>query len=253
MSDQNAWEAFHSIFKSWPQDSISSRTACIPAGSYWSNRELGTFQILREPAQDTVPSWLKPFWKEASARVLQSTHMQSVVKLFRQQWRNKTHEELTRVAGPFASFVTLLSQVLETAVVPDPQRELRKRKIHEDTLPSSSPPGSSSPSYCPSDYSDQSTHDQRSKSESTTNACIYELLRCVTELSRNPNDPSFRLEWTITTDTIKVRAGKQEYSTTNDGNLVHKSQRMGYWQRASNHSYCSIEVGLLLISHRLQY
>ncbi|KFZ16897.1 hypothetical protein V501_02018 [Pseudogymnoascus sp. VKM F-4519 (FW-2642)] len=65
---------------------------------------------------------------------------------------------------------------------------------------------------------------------------------CVTELSRKENDSSFRLEWTITQDTITVQAGPHKYSTTNDGNFVHKDHRTGYWQRASNYSYCSIEA-----------
>jgi hypothetical protein len=106
----------------------------------------------------------------------------------------------------------------------------------------------SSSSYWPSDESDQSSHDQRAKSEATTNACIYELLRCVTEISRDKNDSPFRLEWTITQDTARVHAGSHEYTTINDGNFVHKAHHMGYWQRASNYSYCSIEVSFLLTS-----
>ncbi|KAF4636779.1 hypothetical protein G7Y89_g1327 [Cudoniella acicularis] len=255
-------DEFNSIFPSWPDDSLSRRIDRIPAGSSWDVRELGTFQILRSPlAKETPPTWLQSHFVEASARVRESVPMQSVLQLFRQDWRNKTHEDLTQAAGPLASFVTLLSQVLETAIVSDPRRELRGQEIHAHALPStglssspsmpSSPPefpnkrfrkDRSSSSYWPSDESDQSSHDQRAKSEATTNACIYELLRCVTEISRNKNDSPFRLEWTITQDTVTVHAGSHEYCTTNDGNFVHKAHRMGCWQRASNYSYCSIEA-----------
>jgi len=275
MSTPASLDEFNSTFLSWPDDALSRRIDRIPAGSAWDIRELGTFQILRTPpAKINPPIWLQSHFAEAIARVRESVPMQSVLQLFRQDWRNMTHEDLTRAAGPLASFVTLLSQVLETAIVSDPLRELRVQGFDENAptgLPStgvsSSPPMSSSPpefpnkrfrkdrsssSYWPSDESDQSSHDQRAKSEATTNACIYELLRCVTEISRKTNDSPFRLEWTITQDTARVHAGSHEYTTINDGNFVHKAHRMGYWQRASNYSYCSIEVNLLLISLRLQ-
>jgi hypothetical protein len=100
----------------------------------------------------------------------------------------------------------------------------------------------SSDSYIPSDQSDQSSHNHRTKSEMTTNACVYELLRCVTELLRGGSNPRVYLEWSITHDTFIVEAGKLSYSTTNDGSLVHKAHREGHWQRASKISYCSIEV-----------
>jgi hypothetical protein len=230
---------------------------------------MGTFQVLRAPLKKAFPPWLMAHIEEAGTRVSENESMQSVLHLFSQNWRNLTHEELTRTAGSFASFATLLSQVQETAIVSDPHRELRAQTGFQESVPdnlpntgiSSSPPLSSSPpefpnkrfrkdrSSNPFDESDQSSHDQRAKSEATTNACIYELLRCVTELSRKENDSSFRLEWTITQDTITVQAGPHKYSTTNDGNFVHKDHRMGYWQRASNYSYCSIEVSLVLFSH----
>ncbi|CZT10470.1 hypothetical protein WAI453_012090 [Rhynchosporium graminicola] len=139
-------------------------------------------------------------------------------------------------------------------MVSDPHRELREQDDHASILPgidvSSSPSLASSPaeypkrfrkdrsssSYWPSDESDQSSHDQQAKSGATTNACVYELLRCVAEISRNKNDPPFRMEWTITQDKVTVHAGAREYCTTNDGNFVHKTHRMGFWQRASNYS-----------------
>jgi len=274
MSTPASLDEFNSTFLSWPDDALSRRIDRIPAGSAWDIREL-TFQILRTPpAKINPPIWLQSHFAEAIARVRESVPMQSVLQLFRQDWRNMTHEDLTRAAGPLASFVTLLSQVLETDIVSHPLRELRVQGFDENAptgLPStgvsSSPPMSSSPpefpnkrfrkdrsssSYWPSDESDQSSHDQRAKSEATTNACIYELLRCVTEISRKTNDSPFRLEWTITQDTARVHAGSHEYTTINDGNFVHKAHRMGHWQRASNYSYCSIEVSLLLISLRLQ-
>jgi len=227
-------------------------------------REIGTFQVLRSQPENTFPPWLVAHIEEAKARVRENKYMQSVLQLFTQNWRKLTHEELTRSAGPLASFVTLLSQVLETPTAPDPRREFRSQTGFQESVPagfspssqmSSSPPDfpnkrvrkdRSSSSYWPSDESDQSTHDQRWKSEATTNACVYELLRCVTEISREKTDPSFRLEWTITQDTVTVQAGPHKYSTTNDGNFVHKDHRMGYWQRVSDYSYCSIEASLFL-------
>lgn len=263
MSTPASLDEFNATFVSWPDDALCRRNDRIPAGSAWDIRELGTFQILRTPPTKLYPpTWLQSHLAEALARVEESVPMQSVLQLFRQDWRNMTHEDLTRVAGPLASFVTLLSQVLETAITSDSVRELRGSDENAPTsLPStsvsSSPPMSSSPnkssSYWPSDESDQSSHDQRAKSEATTNACIYELLRCVTEISRKITTSPFRLEWTITQDTARVQAGSHEYTTINDGNFVHKAHRGGYWQRASKYSYCSIEVRLLLISLRLQY
>lgn len=272
MSIITSLDEFHYNFSSWPDDSLSRRTDPIPAGSRWDIRELGTFQILRAFPKRSAPIWLESHLAEARTRVRENMHMQSVLQLFRQDWRNMTHEDLIQAAGPLASFVTLLSQVLEPAIVSDPRRELRSQVFDSSAPtilpyrdPSSSPPEPSLPSspefpnkrirkdrpsstYWPSDVSDQSSHDQRAKSEATTNACIYELLRCTTEISRNKKDLPFRLEWTITQDTTRVHAGSHEYSTTNDENFVHKAHSMGCWQRASNYSYCPIEVSLLLIS-----
>lgn len=62
------------------------------------------------------------------------------------------------------------------------------------------------------------------------------------ELLRRDTEPAVYLEWSIIHDTFTVEAGALTYSTTNDGSLVHK---VGYWQRASKYSYCSIEVGEL--------
>ena len=271
MSTPATLDEFNMAFPTWPNDSLSERTDPIGAGSSWDIREIGTFQVLRSQPENAFPPWLESHIEEAKARVKENEYLQSVLQLFSQNWRNLTHEDLTRSAGPLASFVTLLSQVLETAIGPDPRRELRSQTGFQESVPtsgfspssqlSSSPPefpnkrvrkDRSSSSYWPSDESDQSTHDQRWKSEATTNACIYELLRCVTEISRKETDPAFRLEWTITQDTITVQAGPHKYSTTNDGNFVHKAHRMGYWQRASDCSYCSIEVSRVLTSHRPQ-
>ena len=272
MSTPSTLDEFNSIFPSYPNDSLSRRKDHIPSGSSWDIRELGTFQILRTPPTKKIPPvWLQSHFVEAKARVEGSRPMQSALQLLRQHWRNMNHEELHQAAGPFASFVTLLSQVLETTTISDPRRELRAQAQNTPTvLPStgispspmsSSPPefpdemvrkDRSSSSYSPSDESDQSNYDQRAKSEATTNACIYELLRCITEVSRKENDYPFRLEWTITQDTIRVHAGSHEYSTTNDGSFVHKAHRLGYWQRASDYLYCSIEVCSLPIFLRIQ-
>ena len=274
MSTPATLDEFSTFFPSWPNDSLAERTDPIGAASSWDIREIGTFQVLRSLPTKAPPIWLNPYIEEARARVSESESMQSVLQLFSQNWRKLTHEDLTRSTGPFASFVTLLSQVLESAINSNSHRDLRSQTGIQESIPinlpstdisSSSPPSSSPPeypnkrlrrersssSYWPSDESDQSSYDQRVKSEATTNACIYELLRCVTEISRKENDPPFRLEWSITQDTFEVQAGPHKYSTTNDGNFVHKALCAGHWQRASSYSYCSIEVRLVLNSHRL--
>lgn len=180
--------------------------------------------------------------------------------------RALTHQELSQSAGRLAPFFTLLAQVLETPMVSDPRRELRSHGGEVYPVFSSSPPqppslsslpsspvqpprkkqrpDHSSESYIPSEPSDQSSHDLRRKPEITTNACIYELLRCVTELYREDSSPLVHLEWSITHDTFSVQAGELLYTTTNDGSLVHRGCRDGYWQRVSEYSYCSIEVGV---------
>ncbi|KAF7898783.1 hypothetical protein EAF00_005229 [Botryotinia globosa] len=113
---------------------------------------------------------------------------------------------------------------------------------------------SSSPSYVESIPSDQSSHDQRNKSESTTNACAYSLLSRVVELFRpvienekeneetgNENEKVY-LEWTITNDTFTIQAGNLSCTTKNDGSLVEKTRHLGRWVRGSGVTYCSLET-----------
>ncbi|CAD6442610.1 3790cf69-b5aa-4511-acc9-9bbec230b262 [Sclerotinia trifoliorum] len=251
-------------FPSWPEDSLSQRTDRVGSGSTWGIREIGTFQVLRRAPIYGIPLWLEEYKEEASARVEENECLQSVLRLFGTNWRNLTHEKLTRSAGPLSSFVKLLAQVLETPVAPGPQRVLRARTELQMPAPSNAPgpppsPSSESssssaeypskrartdqsPGYLPSDQSDQSTYDQQAKSEITANSCIYELCSAVIEISRKETDPPFRLEWTVTNDTITVQAASHKYSTKNDGTLVHKEHQDGTWRRVSNHSYCSIEA-----------
>ncbi|KAF7921717.1 uncharacterized protein EAE98_008564 [Botrytis deweyae] len=115
---------------------------------------------------------------------------------------------------------------------------------------------SSSPSYVESIPSDQSSHDQRNKSEITTNACAYALLSRVVELFRpaiekekekekeetgNENEKVY-LEWTITNDTFTIQAGNLFCTTKNDGSLVEKVGHLGRWGRGSGVTYCSLET-----------
>ncbi|KAJ8062400.1 hypothetical protein OCU04_008941 [Sclerotinia nivalis] len=269
MSTLASLDEYFKRFPSWPEDSLLHRIDKVGPGSSWNIRELGTFQVLRRAPNRGPPAWLDEYAREAAIRVEENEYLQSVLRLFDQDWRSFTHEVLTQSAGPLGSFVTLLSQVLETPILSDPQRDLRTRtdfqaparsnapnttdspsselssspseypnkRIRKDRSPSSTPS-----SYAPSDESDQSTHDQRAKSETTTNACIYELLRCVTEVSRKETDPPCRMEWAMNHDTFTVQAASHTFTTTNDGSFVHKIKHAGRWQRASNYSYCSIEV-----------
>ncbi|KAH6711896.1 hypothetical protein BKA61DRAFT_693862 [Leptodontidium sp. MPI-SDFR-AT-0119] len=262
-------QAFKDLFQSWLQDSLAFRTDPLRPGSLWEKREIGTFQILRCPSEREVPVPLRPYICEATAWVGKCQDIRSAIELLGRNLRNLTHYELAHSAGKFAPFFTLLAQVLETPIFSDPRRELRSQIAESSANPAGSVISSSSPlppslpsvpsspiqppskkirqhrssdSYIPSDQSDQSSFNHRTKSEMTTNACIYELLRCVTELLRGGDEPPVYLEWSITHDTFIVEAGKLTYSTTNDGSLVHKAHRDGYWQRASKYSYCSIEA-----------
>ena len=76
----------------------------------------------------------------------------------------------------------------------------------------------------------------------TTDACVYELLHCVTEHLRGGSKPRVYLQQSIPHDTFIVEAERLSYSTSNDRSLVHKAHCKGYWQRALKISYCSIEV-----------
>lgn len=272
MSTPSTRQEFKNSFDSWPRDSLATRKDPLGPGSSWDIREIETFQILRKPPKRRIPLLLVPYIGEATAWIEECEDVQTAIRLSEQNWRNCTHQQLGERAGKFASFFTLLAQVLETPLGSDPRRELRFQVTQDfinstgsvlsssppqppslSSLPSSpaQPPNKkmrqdrSSESYIPSDQSDQSSYDHRAKSEITTNACVYELLRCITELLRRETEPSVYLEWSITHDTFTVEAGALIYSTTNDGSLVHKVRRNGYWQRASKYSYCSIEVGAL--------
>lgn len=278
MSTPSTIQEFKDFFLSWPQDSLTFRTDLLKSGSSWDKREIGTFQILRRPPNDKFPTPLTPYLAQATALVESCEEMGSAIDLLGRNWRNLTHRQLAVSAGAFAPFFMLLAQILESPTVSDPRRELRSHMTKssaspaEPSIPSSPPlppslpslPSSpieppskkmrqhrSSDSYIPSDQSDQSSHDHRAKSEVTTNACVYELLRCVTELLREEKHPPVYLEWSITHDTFIVDARNLSFSTINDGSLVHKAHREGYWQRASKFSYCSIEVSSFRI--RIQH
>ncbi|KAF4629214.1 hypothetical protein G7Y89_g8940 [Cudoniella acicularis] len=243
-------QEFKDSFESWPKNSLATRKNPLGPGSSWDMCEIETFQILRKPSKKRFPLLLGPYIREAVARIEEYEEIQSAIRLSGQNWRNCTHQQLSERAGKFASFFTFLAQVLETPLSSDPRREVRSQVTQYSANSVSSalsssppqPPSLSSPSspiqppkkkmrqdrssesYIPSDQSDQSSHDHRDKSEITTNACVYELLRCITELLRNKPDPPVYLEWSITHDTFTVEAGALVYSTTNDGSLVHKTK-----------------------------
>lgn len=69
---------------------------------------------------------------------------------------------------------------------------------------------------------------------------VYELLRCVTELSRKTTDSCHRMEWGIEPNAFEVKVGQYQFSSTNYGGLVNKATRPGHWQRVSD--ICSVEL-----------
>jgi hypothetical protein len=271
-------EQFPQVFPNWPDDSIAQRKDSIGPGSSWGLREIGTFQVIRQPPTDRVPLFLEDFWAESESLVSRNSDFQALFRLLESDWRAFNHEKIQKAAGPFASFLCALSQVMEEPVTADTDRLMRPREGSRppgvDSTPHSVPASSSSNSqeapvpfgssppereypnkrvrqyrssgsYVPSDpESDQSIYDQRAKSEFTTNSCINELLRCVTELSRTKADCSHghRMEWSIAPDTFIVQAGQHRFSSTNDGGLVNRGTRSGQWQRLSETCYCSVEV-----------
>ncbi|KAF4628432.1 hypothetical protein G7Y89_g9717 [Cudoniella acicularis] len=268
-------EQFWQIFPNWPDDSISQRKDPIRSGSSWGIREIGTFQAFREPPTDRVPLFLEGYWAESESRVSENVDFQALFRLLASPWRALNHEQIQKTAGPFASFLSALSQVMENPIAADTDRLMRERVQSQLTdlrsdqnVPASGssrsqetpPPFGSSPpeqeypskrfradrssgSYVPSDpESDQSIYDQRAKSEFATNFCMIELLRCVTELSRKNVDPSHRMEWGIAPNTFTVQAGQHQFSSTNDGGLVNRAARSGHWQRVSEVCYCSLEA-----------
>ena len=273
VSAPESLEHFTKVFPNWPEDSLSRRIDRIGSGNSWGIREIGTFQVLRTPPTGDIPPFLKDYWAESENRVAGNVALQTLFELLNRDWRSMNHEQIQKAAGPFASFLSALSQVMEDPITADSDRLMRDRfqsrldDIGSDpNIPASDssnsqetpPPFSSSPpeyprkrlrpdrssgSYVPSDpESDQSIYDQRAKSEFATNFCIYELLRCVTELSRKTTDSSHKVEWGIVPNTFEVKAGQHQFSSTNDGGLVNKATRSGQWQRVSDICYCSVEV-----------
>ncbi|KAH8663711.1 hypothetical protein BGZ60DRAFT_529963 [Tricladium varicosporioides] len=275
MNAPGSIEQFGQIFPNWPDDSISQRKDPIPSGSSWGIPEIGTFQAFREPPTDRVPLFLEGYWAESESRVSENVDLQALFELLEGPWRALNHEKIQKAAGPLASFLSALSQVMEDPIVADNDRLMRERvqsqltdlgsdqnvpasgSLSQETPPpfSSSPPEqeyprkrfradrSSSGSYVPSDpESDQSMYDQRAKSEFATHFCMIELLRCVTELSRKNAGFDHRVEWGIVPNTFIVQAGQHQFSSTNDGGLVHRAVRSGHWQRVSEICYCSLEA-----------
>ncbi|PQE19767.1 hypothetical protein CJF32_00010206 [Rutstroemia sp. NJR-2017a WRK4] len=256
---------FSACFPNWTADSLEQRIG-IEAGSRWGLPEIGLFKLLRERRGRALPASLKNYLSEATRRVDESQDIKKVVELLASNWRQHTQSDLLRLAGIFAPFFSLLAEVLEQPDPPDPDRPTRDsanasyaEAVSESSQSSLSSDGSamheppakrlretrSGDSYHPSHQSDQSTFERQVKSEFTTNACAFHFLECVTESTRNKDDPkpSFRLEWSLTQDTFTVDTPKSRFSSTNDGNLVYRASSLsGEWTRRTDLSYCSIEA-----------
>jgi hypothetical protein len=260
---------FSVCFPNWPADSLEHRID-IEAGSKWGLREIGSFKLLRRRYGARFPASLDDYLLDATSRVEESEDIQNAVSLLASDWRQHNRSDLLRLAGPFASFFSLLAELLEQPATPNPDRVIRTQvdasaitytEVASNSSQSSlsSEPGSSpseppakrfretrsADSYHPSHQSDQSTYDRQVKSECTTNACVFHFLQCVTESTRNDDTrASFRLEWALTQDTFTVDTPRSQFSSINDGNLVYRDGSSGAWKRRTNLSYCSIEVNI---------
>jgi len=140
-------QAFKDSFPTWPQDSLAFRTDPLGPGSSWDKRELGTFQILRKAPNQDLPVFLEAYSIAAEKWVENSQDIRSALMLLTRNWRSLTHHELASSAGNFASFFTLLAQVLETPLVAnaDPRRELRSQNVESSSYPAGSAITSSPP------------------------------------------------------------------------------------------------------------
>lgn len=260
---------FFEKFPDWQNDSLEHRSD-IEAGSRRTIRDIGTFQILRLKKNDTFPKWLDDLHEEAKDRVRASTEIQRAVQLLRTNWTGLSRAALIEASGSFGAFFSLL--VIEQPPTPIPDRYLRREIPPKLQIPQSSQESSSSgqsslpssplerppkrmrgqsysdrsDSYHPSnesvDESEQSRYNEQVKAEPVTNGCFYHFLECVTENSRQIGDDGFRLEWALTQDSFYVRTPKSEFSSKNDGGLVHRDNISGQWKRQSDISYCSVEV-----------
>ncbi|THV43734.1 hypothetical protein BGAL_0992g00020 [Botrytis galanthina] len=283
LSTPSTSREFKKAFPRWRDNSIGNRTRSLESGSSWSIREIETFHILRKKPQSRVPAQLLGCFVTATAWIDESKEIQLALNLLQEKkWTTFTHHQISESAGTFDDFFKLLQQVLETPITPDAQRGLRsldvehasiaKPKSFTSDFSSSSPleqeqelpllppnrPTSTStsakrPARNPTEH-DQSSHDQRNKSENTTNACAYTLLSRVVELFRpvienekgneetgHENEKVY-LEWTITNDTFTIQAGNLSCTTKNDGSLVEKVRHLGRWGRGSEVTYCSLET-----------
>ena len=216
--------------------------------------------------------WLQDWYEEARERVRESTEIQKAIQLLRTNWRSHSRAVLIEASGSFGAFFSLLAEVIEQPPTPRPDRYLRSdispqyqnpqssqesSASGQTSLPSSPlerPPkrmrgqrySDRSDSYHPSndsaEESEQSRYDEQVKAEPVTNGCLYHFLECVTENSRRIGDDGFRLEWALTQDSFYVRTPKSQYSSKNDGGLVHRANVSGQWKRQSDISYCSVEI-----------
>jgi hypothetical protein len=95
---------FPERFPSWPGDSLAQRID-IEAGSWWTIRDIGTFQILRQRETKDFPEWLDDHYLEAKERVSGSKEIQGAVQLLDTDWRQLSRAALLEASGSFAPFL----------------------------------------------------------------------------------------------------------------------------------------------------
>ncbi|TAQ84966.1 hypothetical protein B7494_g6717 [Chlorociboria aeruginascens] len=116
-------------FADWPNDSQEQR-GDIEAGSRWTIRDIGTFQILRLEMRRDFPRWLQDRYEEARERVMASTESQRAIQLLRTNWRGLSQTALIEASSSFGAFFSLLAKVIEQPPTPMPDRYLRS-DIHK--------------------------------------------------------------------------------------------------------------------------
>ncbi|KAH7317326.1 hypothetical protein BKA65DRAFT_483561 [Rhexocercosporidium sp. MPI-PUGE-AT-0058] len=220
-------EEFFLRFPDWPEDSLEHRID-IEAGSRWTIRDIGTFQVLRVDRGKDFPIWLQNRYIEARERVKESNDIQRVIRLL---------DRYLRDVFPTAQISQQSSQRSSSSGPPSSPLEPPPKRIRGQRYSDSY-----HPSNDPVDESEQSRYDEQVKAEPVTNACFYHFLECVTEKTRREGDDGFRLEWALAQDSFHVRTLHAHFSSKNDGSLVHRGNISGQWKRRSNISYCSIEM-----------
>jgi hypothetical protein len=116
----------------------------MEAGSRWTTRDIGTFQILQLEIRRDFPRWLQDRYEEARERVRASTEIQRAIQLLRTNWRGLSRAALIEASGSFGAFFSLLAEVIEQPPTPTPDRYLRSDIPPKGQIPQSSQESSSS-------------------------------------------------------------------------------------------------------------